>query len=284
MQGPSSKVLRLVALSLMLFALLAGQVSTGSAQNAAKPKPAAKSKAAAPAPAAAAPTFSRLAVLQVKPDMTEEIQTIVKGETIPALQKAGIKEFRAWGSAVTGEYYQLALLSPVENFADFDGPNPYVKALGEEGARAYSLKVRKTVISRHDYILQERPDLSVQAKTQEDPKVAVVSWVRIAPGRTIEFESLVKTEVLPLIAKANLKGYYVSQVTLGGNANEYIVAALYENFADIGKGDPFVRVLGQEGANKFRQKLAGIVVNVERATYRYIPDMSFPQAMKAENK
>jgi hypothetical protein len=242
-----------------------------------------QNKAGAQAPAG--PTFMHVQVSRVKPDLSAEWSEFMKSETLPALQKAGVKTRDVWVSAVFGEYYEFVTVTPIDSFAQYDGPNPIARALGQDGARAYAAKLSRMVTSRHGYVLQARPDLSVMGKGDEPPKLGVVSWIRIAPGRTTEFENFVKNEVLPVVRKAELKGYYVSQVMLGGNANEYVALALDENFADIGKGDPFVRVLGPDGAAKFRQKIAGLVVNVERSVYRYVPDLSRTQpTQKAANQ
>jgi hypothetical protein len=275
------KRILLTAASLLVCGLLAATASAPSVTAQGQSQPQNKSAAQPPA----GPMFMHLTVTRVKPDMVTEWQEFVKTESLPAMQKAGVKVREVWVSAIFAESYEYVTVSPVENFAQYDGPSPTVRALGEEGARAYGAKARKMIASQHSYVLQARPDLSVQAKTQEPPKLAVVTMVQIAPGRATEFESLVKSDLLPVIRKADLKGYYISQTVLGGNANEYTALALVDNFAEIGKGEPLARVLGQEGANKLRQKLAGIVTNVERSVYRFVPELSLPQpTQKAANQ
>jgi hypothetical protein len=271
----------LTAASLLACGLLAATAVappvTAQGQNQAQ------NKSAAQAPAG--PVFMHLTVTRIKPDMLTEWQELQKNETLPALQKAEVKVRDVWVSALFGEYYEFVTVAPIANFAQYDGPGPTVRALGQEAARAYGAKLRKMLVSQHGYVLQARPDLSVQGKTQEPPKMAVVTMVRVAPGRTTEFENFIKSDLLPVIRKADLKGYYISQTVLGGDANEYTALALIENFAEIGKGEPLARVLGQDGANKLRQKLAGIVTNVERSVYRYVPDLSLPQpTQKAANQ
>lgn len=237
------------------------------------------------AKAPAAPLFAHIQVIRVKPDMLTEWQEFLKNENLPAVQKAEVKSRDVWVTAIFGEAYEYAFVTPITDFAQYDGPSPVAKALGEEGARAYSAKARKMIANQHSYVVQARPDLSVPGKEGEAPKLAVVSWVRVAPGRTTEFENLVKSDVLPVIRKAGLKGYYVDQTILGGNAGEYITVGLNDSFADLGKGEPLARVLGQDGANKLRQKFAGIITNVERHVYGFVPELSLPQAQqKAENR
>ena len=45
--------------------------------------------------------------------------------------------------------------------------------------------------------------------------------------------------------------------------------------AEIGKGSPFVRVLGQAGATALFSKLAGVIAHQERVIARFNPELSF---------
>lgn len=271
----------LTAASLLACGLLAAMAVAPAVTAQGQNQPQNKTNTQAPA----GPMFLHLTVTRVKPDMLTEWQEFMKNENLSMVQKAGVKGREVWVSAIFAESYEQVVVTPIADFAQYDGPGPALRALGEEGARAYGAKARKMIDGQHSYVLQTRPDLSVPAKTQEPPKLAVVTMVRVAPGRAAEFENFVKSDLLPVIRKADLKGYYISQTILGGNANEYTALALVENFAEIGKGEPLARVLGQDGANKLRQKLAGIVTNVERSVYRFVPDLSLPQpTQKAANQ
>ena len=128
---------------------------------------------------------------------------------------------------------------------------------------------------KRQYAIQARPDLSYDPNPNATPKLALLSTVEVAQGRNADFDNLIKIEVLPVMKKAQVNGYLVSQVIYGGNANQYYSLVLYDTFADIGKGHPFVRVRGDEGAARLGQKATGIVTRVERSILRYVPDLSF---------
>ena len=111
------------------------------------------------------------------------------------------------------------------------------------------------------------------------PKMAVLSLVRVAPGRGDEYESYIKNDLLPVVKQSDVPGYWVNETGLGGNANEYVVLVLHENYAELEKGPPSVRVLGADGAKKLSQKLApGVVTNIERRVIRYVPELSYRPA------
>jgi hypothetical protein len=222
---------------------------------------------------AATPQLLAVNVVHVKPDMALEWEEFQKKETIPTLQKAGIRQRDAWRT-VFGENYEVAFVTPMANLAVRDAPNPMVKALGEEGARAYAAKNRRFIASSRSFVIRTRPDLSY-ATSSEPPRLAVLSSLSIAPGRITDYENHVKTDVLPIQKKAQSLGYLVSQTIFGGDGNEFVTLTLVNSFADLDKGPAAVRVLGAEGAAKLSAKASGIVTRSERIVIRYDPELSF---------
>lgn len=267
------KVRSVLSFSIMLMLLTA----LAFAQN----KPEQKTQPMASAPAQ---QWVSVNVFHIKPDMVAEYEELVKSESIPAEKKGGVKWRATWQTARFGEGFMYVAATPIENFAQYDSPSPYVKALGEDGARAYLAKVRRFITSQQIIAALERPDLSYPGKLTGPPKMAVVNFVQIAPGRNAEYENLIKTDVLPAMKKAEVLAYLVSQTVLGGNANEYVGVTVLDKFADLDKGNPLLRALGQDGFNKFLQKTAGIIVHQERIVARYRADLSFMPEQMAEKK
>ena len=237
-------------------------------------------------PTATPPTqqWVRVHVFHIKPDMVAEYEELVKNEAIPAEKKGGVKWRATWQTANFGEGFVYIAATPIENFAQYDSPSAFVKALGEEGARAYLAKARRFITSQQASAVLERPDLSYPGKMTGPAKMAVVNFVQIAPGRNMEYENLIKTDVLPAMKKADVLAYLVSQTVLGGNANEYVGVTVLDKYADLDKGNPLLRALGQDGFNKYLQKTAGIIVHQERIVVRYRADLSFMPEQTAEKK
>ena len=218
--------------------------------------------------------FLNINILRVKPELLTEWRDFQMKEVIPTLRKGGLPELAAWQTTI-GEAFQYAFVSPLENLAARDGSSPLEKALGEEGARAFSAKSRRFVTSVQTYVVRTRPDLSYAPPRSGPPKLAVLSAVSITPGRMRDYENHVKTEVLPIHNKAQALGYLVSQTVFGGDGNQMFTLNLVDTFADLDKGPAAVRVLGAEGAAKLAAKTAGIVAHVERSVIRYDPALSF---------
>jgi len=250
----------------------------------AQAKPSAKSQSKSVASATQAPVQRQLLSLQflrIKPGMGPEWQEFRKSETLPMLRKAGLKAQEVWNTAVFGEGGYV-IVAPIENLTQYDNPSPAVRALGQEGARAYAAKAGRFIESAHSVAIETRPDLSIPPPSAE-PKLAVVNTTTILAGRDDEYENFIKTAVLPAVKKAAPKGYLVSKVVYGGNLNQYSSVVLLDNFADLQR---YREAFGKEATTaKLSAKSAGIVTSRENAIYRYVPDLSImPAPSKAENK
>jgi hypothetical protein len=257
--------------ALAFFALLLGaaQSNPSMAQNP-TPTPQAKPPASA---------FLSITVVKVKPEMAVEFQNYMKNTTNPALRKGGLKWRDVWQSTLaSGDSSEFVIVTPVDKFADFDGPGPMQKALGSEGFAAWLAKASSFIRDVRRYIIRTRPDLSTMGKRTGPPKLAVVSSVHVATGRNEDFENYAKNEFVPVMAKAGAT-YLVSQTIFGGDANEYVTLTLRENFAEIDKGPIPIQVLGEEGAKKLFEKLpAGTVTHIERSISRFMPELSIMPA------
>jgi hypothetical protein len=214
--------------------------------------------------------------------MVNEWQELQKNVVNPALRKAGVKERSVFETAVFGNSYEYVIVSHIDSLAQYDEPmSPLRKALGDNAWRDYVAKSRRCVDSVQTFADQSRPDLSYMGRVATmtgPPKLAVVNSVSITPGRSAAFENLVKAEILPVMKKADVLGYFVNQTVFGGDGNGYTTILFVDSFAEIGKGSPFVRALGPEGASRFFTRFAGLVSHQERVISRYNPDLSLAPA------
>lgn len=253
-------------------------VAQNTASQKAQPKKA-MTKQAKPMADAPKSEWMSVSIVRVKPDMVTEWQDLQKNVVIPALKKAGLKERGIFETAIFGESFEYVILTPITSMSQYDEPmSPLRKALGEDAFRDYQTKVRRCIVSTHTYGAMTRPDLSYMGKMASmtgPPKLVVVTSISVAPGRAAAFENLVKTEVLPVMKKADVIGYFVSQTMFGGDAWEYTSVVFWDSFAEIGKGSPFERVLGPAGSATLFAKLAGVVAHQERTIARFNPELSF---------
>lgn len=222
------------------------------------------------------PSLLYFGTATVKPDMLQEWEDLHKTEVIPALKKAGVPPWvDMWQTAIFGDTYAFVTVAPVPNFAVFDSPHPALKALGPEVFTRLVNKLRKCVVSSRSQAVRFREDLSIVTEMQEPPKIAVVTTVRVTPGRHSDFENLLKSDFLPALRKLDLKGYYVHQTIFGGSRYDWTFVALHDKFADFDAGPLLVRAMGEEGTAKFLQKVTGIVQSVDFVVVRYRAELSF---------
>jgi len=222
-------------------------------------------------------------VVQIKPDMVNDWMEFQKSETIPTLQKGGVKE-RTGIATVIGPSFEYVFLTPATNFAARDGDNPIVKALGEDGARAYAQKNRRFIASQRTYVVRVRTDLSYHSDAAAQLPIAVVSEYTIAPGRAPDFESYIKNDVTPAHKQLKTGGFGVYQGLFGGEGNTFVVATLMRNFAELDTGPAITRAYGAAKAAAIQQKLAGFVTHLERTVSREVPELSFRPRTVSENR
>jgi hypothetical protein len=222
-------------------------------------------------------------VTRVKPEMVREYRELTQNEAIPAYKKGGVKLQNTMATALFGEAFEFITIEPAESLKQFDGPGPIQKALGAEGQRAFNAKRQRLIAGSHGYIVQLRPDLSANLPKPDAPPArgALAVRITVAPGRQAEYESSVKTDLLPILQKAFPKGVLTSKVLLGGNGNEYHVLALTDSFADLERG---LTAAVAEGLMKIQSKTAGIILHTENSVLRYVPELSIrPEPQKAGN-
>lgn len=228
--------------------------------------------AAQPAPPSP-PSFLLLSVIDVKPDLIAEFGEL-QAQAMEAQRKGGQAWRETWHGATFGHPYRVGVLWPIATFAEFDGQTFTIKGAGVEQARMINERARRMIVAQRIYALQSRPDLGFGDRP-ERPNLSVLTSVTVAPGRNEEFENILKNEIVPAYKKAGEGSLAVSQVVLGGNPDQYLIATLVDDFAAFDKGNPLRRGLGPEGFAKFQKRLTGIVVQMEHDVYRFNPALSF---------
>ena len=218
-------------------------------------------------------------VTHVKPGMMTEYQALMKNETLPAFKKAGGTRWSTYTNATFGKGGMVITLRPIENMKALDDTNFLVKAVGEAGAQVWGQKRARLIEGTETFLTQTLPDLYIPRPTTDVPKLIISTITNVAPGRTAEYESLMKNEVVPLLKKAGNKGFAVGRVAFGGDVNEYRVWMYADSFEDVEK---IRQALQAAGYGALAAKFVGITLHSERRILRYQPELSIrPAAQKA---
>lgn len=263
-------------------ALVMGVMSVADVATQTSAKPAQTPSASATATPPAAPVFVRLTIVEIRPEMVADYVALQKSDTMPALQKAGVAWRDAWRTGVFGSSFTVAYIAPLKSFASLDEPNPLLKMMGEEGYRAYQAKMSKLIRSQQTYALRDRPDLGLKTEGTPMAKLGVLASVEVVPGRTAEFETILKNEWTPALKKAGVANYVVSQVMFGGSAGQYYTFTPIENFAQLDKGHPITQSIGEAGMNRIVAKMGTSTRSVERFIIRYDEELSFRTPQTSE--
>jgi hypothetical protein len=236
----------------------------------------AKAKAATAAPASAPRQLLNIRFLRIKSGMNAEWQEFRKNESLPMLRKAGTKEQTVSVASQFGETGYF-IVTPIENLSQYDGQGAAVRALGQEGAAAYGAKNARFTESTHALALEMRPELSMPPAQNYQAKIFVLTTTTVAPGRDEEYETLVRTAVLPAIKKSAPKGYLIGRVAYGGATNQYMSAVFVDSWADLQRyREAFAK---ESAAARVGPKSAGIVTGRENAIYRFVPELSIVPTM-----
>jgi hypothetical protein len=189
---------------------------------------------------------------------------------VPALRKGGVKGYGFWKTAILGESGAYVEAAPLASIAEFDGPHPFVKALGQKGAEALWAKSARFNDSYRGMLITMRADLSMPAEPGYVPKLAVRVNTTVAPGRNQEYEKGAKV-INGAASKAGAKAVWAAQIGLGGNPNEYTTIYLFDSFSDIdGFIQPFMKALAEAKL----EPPTGIVTHVEHAMFSHDPELS----------
>lgn len=232
--------------------------------------------AQAPKPAAEQPQLVLISFTKVRPAMGPKFVDLQTKEVMPAQKKGGSPGRQAFSSGLAGAPGEFVFVSPIVSMAQFDEPTPMRKALGEEGAAALTQKLAEVSEPMGSLVARMRPDLSYVPDPKAPPSpLGIITIVELATGKRAGFEAFLKTDVLPAMQKAKVRGYHVMEIVFGENTGGYITVVGMESYAQIGKGHPFEIALGEGGSQKMEVKAAGLITKIHRFISRHRPELSW---------
>jgi len=226
----------------------------------------------------------QLVILNVRPGMMKAYIDYQKSDFIPTLQKGGVKWRDSWRTAVFGDPYQIAHVTDVTSLDQYDSPSAIQKVLGDVAYVAYQEKIGSMITGVKYYLIRTRPELSYMADPANQPKMAILTSVDVMTDKVAEFESFITSDWIPALKSGGGKYYAVSQVVYGGSPTEYMTLVGVDNYADVGKGHPVMRTLGEQGVNKLMARVGAYTHHVERQLIRLDPDLSFMVKTTSEMK
>lgn len=129
--------------------------------------------------------------------------------------------------------------------------------------------MHRSIEDRHD-------DLFLNPGAAE---VLFQSRYRAMPGRARDYMSFVRTEMYPVMQKAQKDGTFaglsVTTTVQGGEPGIIALNMHYQNFTPLDGPPPVAKTLGPQGTAAFLQKGAGLITQLDQRILRRLPDLSF---------
>ena len=252
-------------LALAAFAIATSWVAVSGAQGQ-------RGAGAQPPP----PIRVRIQMAQVKPDMVDTYQDIIKNDIIPALKKVGQPAWRwTFTSGIVGQGFTFAAVTPVTNYAEFDQQGQFQQVIGPAQAAAIGAKFRQTVVSTQSYIDTMRQDLSIVSNSPTPPSLVVIQTLQIAPGKGQEFTKVITDDWLPLYKKVGWKDVWYYTRTFGGPPAVSQIR-LISKYAELDEPALLQKAgLTQEQIQALLARRNAVASVVGSEILRYVPELSF---------
>lgn len=231
-----------------------------------------------------APQRLQIQIVNVKPEALTDWLALQQKETVPALKKIGVVSRDAWTTSIFGEGFEYFFATPLAKFADYDNPQgPFVRALGQEGARIYNDKVRRMIVAQRTLAINVFPE-SILPPASYVPKFVILNFNYAEPGRAGDYAAYLRDDFLPAIRKGKPVGFAASRILHGGDANEFVTARYLEKMADLDGPNALQLAIGNDAAAKLQAKTAGMFQRQERRIYRYVPELSIRPTSGTSNQ
>jgi hypothetical protein len=240
-----------------------------------------------------APAMLSVTRYEVKSDRIVEFEEVEKQVADSFRKAAPTDQFRNVYRNVVGNTAEYWVIAPLSRFAERDGESPDAKFTaaqetsarvnvdlhdrdGSSVGRLNSSRLALYLESTWTSIDRTFSDLNATSPgvSYPPPYVRCIR-VRVRPGTTEQLIANIKTYVLPALKKMNGNTLRVRQTVIGGNVNEFTIAAGFEKWADLDDTAALPKAMGAETFRKFEEKMQAIEINVEEYVLAYQKDLSY---------
>lgn len=221
------------------------------------------------------PVWLSLTYVDVKPEMDTAFQDLLRTHWLPAAEKSGLEFIAAWRAGSFGDAYQYIFVAPIRKFAEYDGKPPIMAVMAPEDYAVLYQRLRNCVTGVRTIATTLPAGLSYDNRNGAPYKHAIVSKVRVRPGKQAAYAALVK-ELVPAFEK--LDGHpalLTYQTVLGGSPYEWTHVILIDNYAHIDNGPLLTQAVGAEEAARVEARLDELVTERQRLVVDYLPEFSF---------
>jgi hypothetical protein len=242
---------------------------------------------AAPAAVHAQGDYLDVLIVKVKPEKLADFQALTKKSADANRRFNGDRWIALEAIYGEGNVYQFA--STRKDYADIDKTNEAEllalnKAFGKEGAQRLQQDFNNCLVWTRAEFRRRRWDLSrkapadaeAYAKFIGESRLLRTTAVHIRPGRTTEFEALLKEVKEAGEKNPDTQPIFVSQVLEGGKGATFYLSTLRSSIGGFDHNPTTKEILGDEAFKKLQQTVAETYEASESTLYRFNPELSNP--------
>lgn len=220
--------------------------------------------------------WSIITTSRIKPEFRAEYEAVQK-EVTAAYKKANMP-YRVVVQTMFGDLAEYTSVAPLSKYADLDGAGPVEQALGKAPALALLKRGGGYITHIHREATRSLPDVSIDTPMENPGEYAIVTVLRLMPGKAQDWVSFMKDDYLPAMRKADVANLWVSVPAFGADSNQRIMVRMMRKMAEIDAGPAVRKALGEEGARKLGMKASGIVASSHMDIVRIRADLSLMPA------
>jgi hypothetical protein len=241
--------------------------------------------AAVPAGAQGPSAYLDVFVVKVKPEKRADFDAVVKKMVDANRRHNGdtwLTSEVSWGESNT-----VLFSSARASFADTEKAmemfmGAVTKALGPAAGKLLQ-DFNSCVTSSRAELRRRRVDLSSNVPSDANKMVGESRWlrtftVRVRPGRTLDYEALLRDSKAAREKSSDRSPVLVSQSLVGQVGTVFYITTLKSSLAGFDSTLPLDQVLGPAGYQKYLKASADIILGSESMITRFVPELSNPPA------
>ena len=214
----------------------------------------------------------RVDVVEVVPERLEAYVQLQINQVNPGMQQAGVPWRSVWRTGEFGNSYELQFVIPLGDLTDYDTGGPLARVMRPDRLKRLLDELRRSTVSRRVFVVQYRPELSVETDDLGSQFLARVSTIQIAPGRGGDWTAFLEKNRARFLGGGAVFGVY--QRLFGPEPMSWQIVVNHASFAELVQPSIIARALGGEPGTA-AEELAGVMVSVERTVLRYDPELSY---------
>ena len=213
----------------------------------------------------------RLDFYRVKLKHVTEFETAGREYAALLREAAAPHGFSVWRSE-SGEREYLRI-DAYSNYAEVcTNPNGDIREIDADGPRLVAA-VDSGIENTRRLIVRVIPGASLPFHA-ELPAMITITWMRSQLGKGSEFQTLAKSDLLPLMKKAGMTLFFVAQTVFGGPSSDYAIFTTLASWAVLDGPGPLMS-MGEEAYQRYRRKRNALMVSREENVYRFRPELSY---------